>query len=48
MKKIDEALDAARANPVRFVAWMLVLVVLCAAGFTIGGGVGHELYLYTH
>jgi hypothetical protein len=48
MKKIDEVIDAVRANPIRYAAWMLVLVVLMAIGFTIGDGLGIEFYLFTH
>jgi hypothetical protein len=48
MKMIDEMRVAARANPVRFIGWALVFVVIVAAGFTIGEGLGYQLYAYTH
>jgi hypothetical protein len=48
MKKIDEMLIAARANPVRFLGWTLLLLVIVVAGYTVGESLGHELYLYTH
>ncbi|MGZ5200014.1 MAG: hypothetical protein ACXWC4_09615 [Telluria sp.] len=48
MKKIDEAVAAIRANPVRYAAWMLLLLVLAAAGLTVADGLGIDLYLFTH
>jgi hypothetical protein len=48
MKMIDEMRGAARANPLRFTAWVLVFVVLIAGGFTIGESLGYQLYVYTH
>jgi hypothetical protein len=48
MKRIDDVVATVRANPVRAFGWLLVLIVLMAAGFTIGDGLGLQLYLFTH
>jgi hypothetical protein len=48
MKIIDDVVVAVRANPARAFAWLLVLIVLMAVGFTISDGVGIQLYLFTH
>jgi hypothetical protein len=48
MKRIDDLVDALRANPVRAFGWLLVLIVLMAVGFTISDGLGIQLYLFTH
>ena len=48
MKRIDDMVAALRANPVRAFGWLLVLLVLLAAGYTIGHGLGLQLYLFTH
>ncbi|HEY1229371.1 MAG TPA: hypothetical protein VGF26_18845 [Ramlibacter sp.] len=46
--KIDDVVTAVRANPLRYAAWMVVLIVLSAAGYVAGHGLGIELYLFTH
>jgi hypothetical protein len=48
MKKCDDLVTAARANPVRAFGWLLVLVVLAAGGMTVADGLGVQLYLFTH
>ncbi len=48
MKKWDEVVAAFRANPVRAFGWLLVLIVLMAAGLTVSDGLGLQLYLFTH
>ncbi|GAB3426553.1 hypothetical protein NX773_20340 [Massilia solisilvae] len=48
MNRFDQVLGAIRANPVRFVAWMLALLVLAAAALTVFDGIGLDLWLFSH
>jgi hypothetical protein len=48
MKKWDEVVSALRSNPVRAFGWLLVLIVLMAAGLTVSDGPGLQLDLFTH
>jgi hypothetical protein len=49
MKKLfEQALVAAKANPVRFFSVVLALIVLGAIGFTLGEPLGWEVYQFTH
>lgn len=48
MNRFEQVLGAIRANPVRFVAWMLALLVLAAAAFTVLDGLGLDLWFFTH
>jgi hypothetical protein len=49
MKKMfDQAVEAARANPVRFAGWMVLLAVLCVAAIVLADGFGAQLELFTH
>jgi hypothetical protein len=46
MKRIDDVVAAVRANPVRAFGWLVVLIVLMAAGYTVGHGLGMDLALF--
>lgn len=49
MKKMfGQVVEAARANPVRFAGWMLLLAVLCVAAIILGDGLGLQLELFAH
>jgi hypothetical protein len=49
MKKMfDQAVEAARANPLRFAGWMVLLAVLCVAAIILSDGVGAQMELFTH
>jgi hypothetical protein len=49
MKKMfEQAVEAARANPMRCAGWMLLLAVLCVAAIILGDGLGLQLQLFTH
>lgn len=49
MKKIVERLRAeAQARPVRFLAVLLVMVIIFAFGMTVGEPIGKTAYYFTH
>jgi hypothetical protein len=47
-KMIDLVVEAVRANPARSVAYTLVLVIVLGVFLGFGGGLGRQLYLFTH
>lgn len=49
MKKMFvQMLEAARGNPVRFGAWMVVLAALSIATVVMTDSIGLQLNLFTH